>query len=168
MSEHAYAVKGDCANCAALCCIGLAIDKGTRFAIDKPAGVPCPNLDGHLCRIHADLDARGFGGCTAYDCQGAGQRVTQELFDGADWQDDPRLIAPMMDAFRDLRTLHQMLALLAVILPRLPEDDARKISDLAAPMMEPLTPATAKALATGPLPDQIKSALRAFPQLLRP
>lgn len=103
----------DCGQCAALCCLALAFDRGESFGIDKPAGTPCPNLRGHLCGIHDRLEDEGFSGCVRYSCSGAGQRVTQELFDGASWQDAPHLAAPMMDAFRGMRAIQERLALLS-------------------------------------------------------
>lgn len=105
-------LKEDCSQCAALCCLALSIDKGEHFAINKPAGVPCPNLDGHSCGIHRQLAALGFTGCTIYSCGGAGQRVTQELFAGQSWRDDPALTVPMMEAFRGMRAIQDRLAIL--------------------------------------------------------
>lgn len=102
----------DCSRCAALCCVALAFDRGESFAIDKPAGTPCPKLDGHLCSAHATLEEDGFSGCVRYSCTGAGQRVVQELFSGQSWQDDAALLRPMMDAFRGMRAMQERLALL--------------------------------------------------------
>ncbi len=106
-------LSADCARCAALCCVGLAFDRSALFAFDKPAGEPCANLGSNgRCVIHADLAARGFGGCRAFDCQGAGQAVTQGLFGGASWRDDPAVLEPMMRAFSVLRPAHETLGLL--------------------------------------------------------
>jgi hypothetical protein len=106
-------LTADCARCAALCCVGLAFDRSSLFAFDKAAGVPCANLDaGGRCRIHADLAIKGFGGCRAFDCQGAGQAVTQGLFGGASWREDPAVLAPMMRAFSVMRPAHEALGLL--------------------------------------------------------
>jgi hypothetical protein len=106
-------LRPDCARCAALCCVALAFDHSTLFGFDKAAGEPCANLSAcGRCTIHADLPARGFGGCVAYDCLGAGPAVTQGLFDGRTWQDDPALLPPMMAAFAALRPAHDLLALL--------------------------------------------------------
>lgn len=106
-------LSADCARCAALCCVAMAFDRGEDFAIDKPARTPCPNLgDDFRCTIHDDLDRRGFSGCARYDCLGAGQRVTQDLFGGRDWRADPALMAPMSDAFARLRQVHRDLDLL--------------------------------------------------------
>ena len=114
----------DCGQCAALCCLALSIDKGEHFAIDKPAGKPCPNLDGHACSIHQKLRPMGFSGCTIYSCGGAGQRVTQELFAGQSWRDDPALIVPMMEAFRGMRAIQDRLAILVAARERFPLDVA--------------------------------------------
>ncbi len=103
----------DCSNCAALCCVAFAFDRSEEFGHDKPADHPCHHLDGaYRCRIHDDLNAKGYSGCRAFDCLGAGQRVTQDLFGGGDWQREPALRAPMSAAFRTMRRLHELLQLL--------------------------------------------------------
>ncbi|SEK54030.1 hypothetical protein [Pacificibacter marinus] len=103
----------DCAKCAELCCLALAFDQGDSFAHSKTAGSPCHNLSPATsgCSIHKDLTRKGYSGCVAYQCLGAGQRVTA-LFDQT-WRDDPKLIAPMMDAFRQMRSVQSCLQLLA-------------------------------------------------------
>lgn len=106
-------LRADCARCAALCCVALAFDRSPEFAIDKPNGVACPHLAAdHRCAIHADRAAHGFGGCVGYDCLGAGQRVTQELFGGRSWRDEPALLAPMTRAFTAMQRVHALLSLL--------------------------------------------------------
>jgi hypothetical protein len=106
-------LRGDCAQCAALCCVAPAFDRSPMFAFDKPAGEPCANLSGQgRCAIHAELAGRGFAGCEAYDCLGAGQAVTQDLFGGRSWRDDPALLGPMMRAFAVMRPAHEALDLL--------------------------------------------------------
>jgi len=92
--------------------MAMAFDKGEDFALDKPALHPCPNLSDSLCLIHDRLAERGFPGCARYDCLGAGQRVTQDLFGGRDWQTDATLRRPMAEAFATLRRLHAGLELL--------------------------------------------------------
>jgi Pentapeptide repeats (8 copies) len=93
----------DCARCVGLCCVVPAFAASADFAIDKPAGQPCPNLAGDFrCRIHSRLREKGFRGCTVYDCFGAGQRVVQELFDG---KPDPR----MHQVFPVVRQVHEWL-----------------------------------------------------------
>lgn len=102
----------DCTNCVALCCMALAFDEGEDFGFDKPAGLPCPNLNGHMCGIYGSLKSEGFSGCERYDCLGAGQRVSQELFPAQSWRDDPELAEPMIDAFARMREVQTLLELL--------------------------------------------------------
>jgi len=106
-------LESDCSNCAALCCVALAFDKSTMFAIDKPAGIACPNLaSDYTCAIHKNLQPAGFQGCMNYDCDGAGQRVTQSLFAGRSWRDSPAILTEMLEAFRGMRQVHARLVLL--------------------------------------------------------
>ncbi len=103
------ALTSDCSNCAALCCVGLTLDKGDLFSFDKPAGTPCPNLSGHLCKLHDQLESIGNRGCVLYDCAGAGQRVTQLRFNGESWRDDPTLLPAMLRDFDRLKPLHERM-----------------------------------------------------------
>ena len=108
-------LEADCANCAALCCVCLAFDKSENFAIDKANGVVCPNLgDNNKCSIHSGLETKGFSGCVRYTCNGAGQHVTQKIFDGKFWQDDGVLLRPMMEAFSTMCRVHELEILLRV------------------------------------------------------
>lgn len=104
-------LTSDCSKCAALCCVGLALDKGDLFTIDKPAGSPCPNLArDHQCKIHTDLADTGMTGCIQYDCAGAGQRVIHERFNGETWRDDPTLLRAMLRDFSAVKLLHERMA----------------------------------------------------------
>ena len=103
----------DCQSCDALCCVVLAFDASAAFAFDKPACTPCRHLTGdNLCRIHSSLADQGFKGCVSFDCYGAGQKVTQEVFKGRSWRQDPSLLPAIDEAFRLQRRLHEALALL--------------------------------------------------------
>ena len=102
----------DCRNCDALCCVLLAFDQSQAFAFSKPAFEPCRNLVHNRCTIHADLTDHGFGGCTAFNCHGAGQLVTQTLFKTRSWRDDLSLMPALDQAFRIQRRLHEALVLL--------------------------------------------------------
>lgn len=126
-------LKTDCSKCAALCCIALAFDKGDDFAFDKNPGEPCRNLSAHRCSIHDTLDQDGFRGCVAYDCLGAGNRVVQEVFAGQSWQQEPRLLRVMMEAFSGMREVHKRIDLLraAEILPLDDRDDQTRRDLLA-------------------------------------
>jgi len=101
-------LRADCSRCVGLCCAGPAFAASADFAIDKPAGQPCPNLRPDFrCGIHDRLRERGFPGCTAYDCFGAGQRVTA-TFAGKDWR-DPNVAPRMFAAYGVARDLHELL-----------------------------------------------------------
>ncbi|MGW1287921.1 pentapeptide repeat-containing protein [Streptomyces sp. NPDC001118] len=104
-------LRGDCASCFGLCCVALPFAASADFALNKPAGKPCPNLQGdHRCGIHADLRQKGFTGCTVYDCFGAGQKVSQLTFGGQDWRTGSKEQARrMFDVFPVVRQLHELL-----------------------------------------------------------
>lgn len=103
-------LRADCGRCFGLCCVAPAFAASADFAIDKPAGHPCPHLQpGFRCGIHNDLRQKGFRGCAAYDCFGAGQQVSQVTFAGRDWRQDPRAAAQMYEVFPVMRQLHELL-----------------------------------------------------------
>lgn len=100
----------DCANCFGLCCVALAFARSADFAFDKAAGEPCVNLDdGFLCTIHPHLRDRGFRGCTVFDCQGAGQKVSRTTYGGRSWIEQPDTRAEMFTVFPIMRQLHELL-----------------------------------------------------------
>ena len=103
-------LRADCSRCAGLCCVAPAFAASADFAIDKPAGQPCPNLrEDFRCDIHAELREGGFPGCTVFDCFGAGQRITQETFDGRSWREAPELAAAQFAVLPVMRQLHEAL-----------------------------------------------------------
>lgn len=103
-------LKADCERCFGLCCVAPAFARSADFAIDKPAGRACPNLGADFrCGIHSRLRQEGFAGCVAFDCFGAGQKVSQVTFGGRDWRQDPRTAEQMFQVFRVMRQLHQLL-----------------------------------------------------------
>ncbi|MFJ4168848.1 pentapeptide repeat-containing protein [Paenarthrobacter sp. NPDC089714] len=102
--------RPDCGNCFALCCTALGFARSADFAIDKAAAAPCPNMAGDFsCTIHDRLRPRGFSGCTVFDCFGAGQVVSQQIFRGVSWTDDPSARTSMFAVFKVVRQLHEML-----------------------------------------------------------
>lgn len=148
-----------CEDCVALCCVMLPFDAGPDFGFDKPGGLPCRHLAGHACAIHANLADQGFSGCVRYDCLGAGQRVTQEVFSGKSWRNQPELALPMEAAFRAMRRLHEDHALLlsAAKLPLTAEEEARRQTLLAEVDVEARqTEASLAAYEVGPLPRQLR------------
>lgn len=143
MPEHDLAA--DCARCAGLCCVVPAFTRSADFAISKPAGQPCPNLGpDSRCGIHAGLRDRGFGGCAAYDCFGAGQQTVQVTFGGRDWRSSPGLAAGMFAVFGVLRQLNELRWHLAQ----------------AAELLSPGGPAGSLS-AIGALREELSGALRA-------
>ena len=103
-------LHADCASCFALCCVAPAFSASADFAISKPAGAACPNLRPDFrCGIHTTLRLQGFGGCTVYDCFGAGQQVSQVTFGGQDWRTAPETAALMFQVFPVVRDLHELL-----------------------------------------------------------
>jgi hypothetical protein len=141
--EHDLAA--DCARCAGLCCVVPAFTRSADFAISKPAGQPCPNLGpDSRCAIHAGLRDRGFGGCAAYDCFGAGQQTVQVTFGGRDWRSSPGLAAEMFAAFGVMRPLNELRWHLAQ----------------AAELLSPGGPAGSLS-AIGALREELSEALRA-------
>lgn len=100
----------ECDKCSGLCCVGPAFAASADFAIDKPAGLPCPNLQPDFrCGVHSRLRDLGFSGCVAFDCYGAGQRVTQETFAGVDWKSSPEMAPRIFATFFTVRRLHELL-----------------------------------------------------------
>ena len=127
-------LKADCSQCQALCCVALAFDRSDMFAIDKQAGVACPNLaTDYGCKIHAKLGQCGFVGCQKYDCLGAGQRIVNEVFSDIDWMNNASQLPVIMEAFAALRRVHELLELLlaARCLP-LPDGDGAICTQLIA------------------------------------
>ena len=64
---------------------------------------------------HADLLGAAMGGCVAYECFGAGQRVSQETYGGATWRSHPGTARRMFAVFGVVRRLHEMLVLLGQV-----------------------------------------------------
>ena len=118
------ALRADCTSCFGLCCVASAFTRSADFALDKPAGTPCPNLLADFgCGIHDILRPQGFPGCTVFDCLGAGQKVAQVTFAGRSWRDAPETAQEMFDVFGVMRQLHEMLWYLTEAATRTPADD---------------------------------------------
>jgi hypothetical protein len=107
------ALEPDCGRCVGLCCVALPFRPSHGFAFGKDAGEPCRHLDGSYgCSIHALLRESGMAGCTSYECFGAGQLVTQEIYAGASWRDSADGGAEMFEVFAVVQRLHEMLVLI--------------------------------------------------------
>jgi hypothetical protein len=125
-------LRADCSACVGLCCVVPPFDVVQGFGFDKPADEPCRHLCAdHRCGIHADLMGQGFEGCVAFDCLGAGQRVTAQ-FDGASWRERPELAAAMFAAYRREIPRQQWLAKLTLAAAHAPPERAVAMQALAA------------------------------------
>ena len=141
-------LRADCERCFGLCCVVPAFSVSADFAIDKAAGQPCPHLDaGFRCGIHRQLRPRGFPGCAAYDCFGAGQKIAQVTFGGRDWRRDPDTARQMFAAFPVMRQLHELLWYLAEALALPATGALRAELRRALEQTERLTASSAGALA---------------------
>ncbi|MBI3348733.1 MAG: hypothetical protein HY020_16190 [Burkholderiales bacterium] len=111
-------LKADCSSCAALCCVIPPFDEIQGFGFDKRAETPCRHLCAdHRCCIHAELIDRGFAGCVAFDCLGAGQRLTAqatERFGSADWRARPDVARWLFAAYPRVREAQEWLARLSL------------------------------------------------------
>ncbi|MCY8717796.1 pentapeptide repeat-containing protein [Bacillus sp. S10C12M] len=105
-----HSLRADCQHCFGLCCVALPYAKSADFAFDKDGGTPCRNLQSNYqCSIHKDLREKGFRGCSAYECFGAGQKVSQITYEGKDWRTNPETANEMFDIFSIIQQLHEML-----------------------------------------------------------
>ncbi|TDV51936.1 pentapeptide repeat-containing protein [Actinophytocola oryzae] len=136
-------LRADCTSCFGLCCVASAFTRSSDFAVDKPAGTPCPNLlVDFRCGVHDVLRQTGFPGCSVFDCLGAGQKVAQVTYHGVSWHDAPETGPEMFEVFGVMRQLHEMLWYLGEASLRTRESD---VSELLAEV-ESLTHRDAKAL----------------------
>jgi hypothetical protein len=134
-------LRADCANCFGLCCVAPGFEASADFAISKKPGRPCLNLLADFrCGIHSELPARGFAGCTVYDCFGAGQKVSQVTFGGRDWrQEDPNISQQMFGVFAVMRDLHELMWYLAEALTLRPARPLRAALEEALEQTSSLT-----------------------------
>lgn len=102
-------LKPECGKCFGLCCVALYFSKEDGFPTNKKAGSRCPNLkpDFH-CAVHNKLGTLGLKGCIAYECFGAGQKVSKVTFGGQDWRKNPASADLMFDVFLVMRQLHEI------------------------------------------------------------
>lgn len=106
---HDKNLRADCENCFGLCCVALYFSVSEGFPGDKDAGQPCLNLQPDFrCCVYKNLRERGLKGCTAFDCFGAGQKVSQVSFGGHDWRKVPESAKEMFEVFLIMRQLHEL------------------------------------------------------------
>lgn len=167
----AASLRADCASCFALCCVVPAFAASADFAITKAAGRPCPNLQASFrCGIHTELRPRGFPGCAAYDCFGAGQQVSQVTFAGRDWRQHPELAAQMFQVFPVMRQLHELLwyltAALALPSARPLHDELRRAIEATGALTR-LPAGDLEALDAAPHRDHVNALLVRVSELVR-
>jgi uncharacterized protein YjbI with pentapeptide repeats len=110
LTSRIIGLRPECDKCFGLCCVALPFAVSADFARDKRAGAPCPNLQPDFrCRIHSELKQKGFKGCTAFECFGAGQNVSQITFGGRDWREDSETASEMFAVFPKMIMLHELL-----------------------------------------------------------
>lgn len=103
-------LQSDCKKCFGLCCVALPYGKSADFPFNKAGGKPCRNLcSNNLCSIHDLLREKGFRGCVSYECFGAGQHVSQFIYNGKDWREDFKHAQEMFAVFPLVQQLHEML-----------------------------------------------------------
>jgi hypothetical protein len=125
------ALRADCAKCCGLCCVGPAFDAMQGFGFDKPAHTACANLRTDFsCAIHHQLQLQGFPACAAFDCYGAGQRVTQRLFGGRSWRSSPEIAPMMFKAYARYRALHELMGMLDLAIQQASEPIGKQLRDL--------------------------------------
>jgi uncharacterized protein YjbI with pentapeptide repeats len=173
----ATGLRADCSRCAGLCCVAPGFTASAEFAITKPPGQPCPNLQGDFrCGVHDQLRPLGFAGCTTFDCFGAGQQVTQVTFGGRSWRGDPGLAQAQFASFAVMRQLHEMrwhvtqaLALTREAGPPGAGDITGELTqaDQALAAHAASTPETLAALDLDPLWASVTAVLRQASQLIR-
>ena len=119
-------LEPDCDSCTGLCCVATEFKQSEQYAFSKPGGETCRHLSADFrCGIHKDLEASRMKGCAAYTCFGAGQSVTQRLFPGADWREDPQMAREIFDTFYKLKELHELIWVLRLTLSACPEGPER-------------------------------------------
>lgn len=129
-----FNLRADCENCFGLCCVALYFSTTEGFPEDKEAGQPCINLQTDFrCSVYPSLRERGLKGCIAFDCFGAGQKVSQISFSGNDWQNSPASTDMMFKVFLIMRHLHELLWYLTDALNSMP---ARSIHGAISAMLE--------------------------------
>lgn len=103
-------LKIDCKNCFGLCCVSLYFSKSEGFPTDKEAKEPCINLEPDFrCKVHSKLLDKGLKGCISYDCFGAGQKVSRDIYKEKDWLQNPELANEIFEVFCIINKLHEML-----------------------------------------------------------
>lgn len=126
-------LQADCAACVALCCVIPPFDAAQGFGFDKPAETACHHLCADArCGIHERLVPSGFPGCVAFDCLGAGQRLTAlavARFGSADWRARPDVARWLFAAYPGMREAQEWLARLTLAAAVLRSAELQALAD---------------------------------------
>jgi len=104
-----------------------------------------------MCVIHAELRPRGWRGCAVFECFGAGQQLTQHIFGGVTWRDNPAMATAMFGAFENMRLIQEIRYYLRVLVEHpLPRKLREQVTALDA-TAESLAEASADTMASEPV-----------------
>jgi hypothetical protein len=160
-------LSADCSRCDGLCCVLLPFRRSADFGADKGAGTPCHHLDAHdRCGIHDSLRQTGWAGCATFDCFGAGQHLTLTTYAGRSWREaSGGELAEMGAVLTVVRHVHEMIAHLAEVERRSPDDAARAmVAELVA--LSHADPETVLAADLEAVRARVSPALRAATERL--
>jgi hypothetical protein len=158
--------QSDCASCGGLCCVVPSFDAGQDFGYDKPAHIPCTNLqDDFRCAVHGGLASCGFTGCVSYDCHGAGQWVTQVLFKGTSWRESPETARAMFAAFSRQSVLHELMLLLTTAIQYDTDPEHQQLLNAKLQELEQLSLPAAAGAATADIQNAKQSTNRLLKSL---
>ena len=133
-------LKMDCNKCFGLCCVALYYAASEGFPKDKESGVPCHYLsEDFKCQIHNKLQEKGLHGCMAYECMGAGQKVSQITYKGESWRQNPEIAKEMFDTFIVMRHLQELLWYLTEASLKTQDNVLKKSMDIQIQQIEELT-----------------------------
>lgn len=119
-----------CDKCSGICCVALYCMKTDGFPENKEAGVPCKHLMSNFrCDIHSVLANKNMKGCLAYDCFGAGQKVTQSFYPNEDWKTNSEKANEIFQVFMIVFQLHQMAWYLLESLPLVTDEHLKSVID---------------------------------------
>src|SRR5580698_6148238 len=129
-------LRADCDRCCGLCCVvpdHLALQ---GFRADKPAERPCTHLDrDNRCTVYEARASHGYTACAGFDCFGAGQWITNALFNGAHWNDSPDCAHQMFAAYRYWAPRFEAAALLEAAIPHAREDSRGSLVSLMTTLL---------------------------------
>jgi hypothetical protein len=133
-------LEPDCARCVGLGCVAPSFTRSGDHAFSIPEGEACRNLTKNFqCGVYPNLVEQGFPGCKAFNCLGAGQKVMQNMFPGADWRADADVRNRMFAAFFIVKKLHELIWALLKLATLCPDTDLRSQINEKASALEQIT-----------------------------